>query len=465
MRTAGRWYVFNHSANKQDFTFFASLSVASERDRDPSASKSRVFRTFFSQRNETNCKRTKEIVNGENETFACIIQCRSASDEKHVRRHSGHSHDHYWWSGGSHDSGLSIDPAPIVTDTTTTTPVEQPPAPIVVAPTDPAPIVQTPIDTAPVVQAPTDPAPTAPPATTVTNPPPPLDSTPSTTNSSLIRHDGPIHLDHAGQIIENIDIYVSSGDAITVTDDNVITACPHPSCRWRRRQHPGRKSRSAVEFRDHQFVSALRHQSRDERNIVMFSLKIHPNSKVMTSPCATEPADSIFSNSPSATLTSVDGYNFHGPEPRGQFIQLDKSGSATIDNFYVHDDPNNSHVEDNISVYSSPNVTIKNGVIDGNNSQTGVGVMFENGSTGGLVDHVDTIHMGNGSFRPTHPAMSSTMWAPSTIGAAWDRAAPSFAADLHLSADNLRFEGATYTHPYDPGHRMEHLARCGSRHP
>jgi hypothetical protein len=378
--------------------------------------------------------------------------------------HSGHSHHHDWWSGGSHDSGLSIDPAPIVTDTTTTPPsIEQPPAPIVVAPTDPAPIVQTPIDTAPVVQAPTDPVPTAPPATTVTTPPPPLDSTPSTTTPALIRHDGPIHSDHAGQIIENMDIYVTSGDAITVTDDNVIIR----NVRIHHVDGAGISIQGAdhVQLLNSEIINSSPPSGinpETSANIVNVLVEDSPNFIADHVTVRDGASGFYLLNSPSATLTSVDGYNFHGPEPRGQFIQLDKSGSATIDNFYVHDDPNNSHVEDNISVYSSPNVTIKNGVVDGNNSQTGVGVMFENGSTGGLVDHVDTIHMGNGSFSSYSPGnVFHDVGAFDNWGGVGPRGANSSDSLIfNLSADNLRFEGATYTHPYDPGNIAWNTSRA-----
>jgi hypothetical protein len=37
--------------------------------------------------------------------------------------------------------------------------------------------------------------------------------------------------------------------------------------------------------------------------------------------------------------------------------------------------------------------TITNGVIDGNNSPSGAGVMFEGNSQGGHVQNVDVIHM------------------------------------------------------------------------
>jgi hypothetical protein len=103
-------------------------------------------------------------------------------------------------------------------------------------------------------------------------------------------------------------------------------------------------------------------------------------------------------NSPGANISHVDGYDFHGPFPRGQLVQFDKSGNSTLTDFYVLNHAATSAPEDNVSVFASPNVTISNGVIDGNNSKTGVAVMFEYGSTGGRVFNVDAIHQGNGAF-------------------------------------------------------------------
>jgi hypothetical protein len=386
--------------------------------------------------------------------------------------HSGHGHHHDWWSGQSEGSGLAIDPAPSVTATPINPPVEQQPAPIVqtpayVAPVDPAPIVHTATDPAPA--APTTGAVSEPaPITQTQTQAPTPDSTPSATTPAapdLIRHDGPIHSEYAGQIIENMDIYVSSGDAITVTDDNVIIR----NVRIHHVDGAGVSIQGAdhVQLLNSEIINSSPPSGvnpETSENIVNVLVEDSSGFKADHVTVRDGASGFYLLNSPSATLTSVDGYNFHGPEPRGQFIQLDKSGSATIDNFYVHDDPNNSHVEDNISVYSSPNVTIRNGVIDGNNSQSGVGVMFEKGSTGGLVDHVDTVHMGNGSFSSYsdgnvfHDVGAFDNWGG--VGPRGANASDSLI--FNVSANNLKFEGATYTHPYDSGNIAWDTSRAGS---
>ena len=59
-----------------------------------------------------------------------------------------------------------------------------------------------------------------------------------------------------------------------------------------------------------------------------------------------------------------------------------------------------SWTEDAISAWRSSNVTIRQGVVDGNNSPHGVGIMFEGSESathGGLIEDVDAIHQGGAS--------------------------------------------------------------------
>jgi len=104
---------------------------------------------------------------------------------------------------------------------------------------------------------------------------------------------------------------------------------------------------------------------------------------------------------PGAKLSFVEGHDFRGPFPRGQLLQLDKSDNVTLEDFSCVNPQASSWPEDNISVYQSSGATIRRGLLDGNNSPSGVGVMFEqsNGTgTGGLCEDVDAVHMGNGCF-------------------------------------------------------------------
>ncbi|CAN5305451.1 hypothetical protein BH09MYX1_BH09MYX1_14990 [soil metagenome] len=98
-----------------------------------------------------------------------------------------------------------------------------------------------------------------------------------------------------------------------------------------------------------------------------------------------------------AKLTRIEGYDFRGPFPRGQLVQFNTSDDGTLDGFSVVSG-HTSWTEDNVNVYKSKNVTIRNGFIDGNNSPSGVGVIFDGDTASGLVEDVDAIHMGNGCF-------------------------------------------------------------------
>lgn len=102
-------------------------------------------------------------------------------------------------------------------------------------------------------------------------------------------------------------------------------------------------------------------------------------------------------NSPHAHLSYIEGYDFLGPFPRGQLAQFDKSPYCILEDFSAINDPGIAWTEDNVSVYFSDNCVVRRGILDGNNSPSGVGVMFED-SANGLVEDVDTIRQGNGSF-------------------------------------------------------------------
>jgi hypothetical protein len=106
---------------------------------------------------------------------------------------------------------------------------------------------------------------------------------------------------------------------------------------------------------------------------------------------------------PGARLSEIEAHNMRGPMPRGQCVQMDKCNSSVLSDFSCEND-NSSYTEDNINIFESTNVTVRRGLIDGNNSPSGDGVMFECGDkahafmTSGLVEDVDAIHQGNGCF-------------------------------------------------------------------
>lgn len=100
---------------------------------------------------------------------------------------------------------------------------------------------------------------------------------------------------------------------------------------------------------------------------------------------------------PDAILSGIEGHDFRGPFPRGQLAQFDKSDGAVLEDFSVINPPA-SWPEDNVNIYQSVDVTIRRGLVDGNNSPSGVGVIFDGDLALGLVEDVDAIRMGNGCF-------------------------------------------------------------------
>jgi hypothetical protein len=97
------------------------------------------------------------------------------------------------------------------------------------------------------------------------------------------------------------------------------------------------------------------------------------------------------------SLRFIEGHDFRGPEPRGQVVQFDKSPSCTLQDFSAINHPSSSSTEDNVSIYYSDNCIVRRGLLQGNNGPWSVAVMFEN-SGNGLVEDVDTVAQGNGSF-------------------------------------------------------------------
>ena len=99
----------------------------------------------------------------------------------------------------------------------------------------------------------------------------------------------------------------------------------------------------------------------------------------------------------SAKIDNVHGFDFRGPFPRGQFVQLDKCVGVSLSHFSVNNIDRVSYPEDVVSVYKSLNCTLTEGTIWGNDSPSGSGVMFE-GSAGGVCSDVDVAFGLNGSF-------------------------------------------------------------------
>lgn len=117
----------------------------------------------------------------------------------------------------------------------------------------------------------------------------------------------------------------------------------------------------------------------------------------------------------------IEGYNFRnvGNGPRGNLIQMNGHSLFTLEDFSVFnaDSIAVSFPGDCVSVIQpGDGGIIRRGLIDGNNSVSGVGLMAE--SVDGLtVEDVDCLNMGNGAFSnwpldpfPPNPDCTAIVW-------------------------------------------------------
>ena len=99
-----------------------------------------------------------------------------------------------------------------------------------------------------------------------------------------------------------------------------------------------------------------------------------------------------------AHLSFIQGEDFRGPFPRGQLVQFNTCDGSTLTDFSVINDRSIAWTEDNVNIFNSSHVTIQRGLVDGNNSPSGVGVIADDNSHFILVEDVDALHQGGGCF-------------------------------------------------------------------
>ncbi|WP_050783313.1 calcium-binding protein [Methylobacterium nodulans] len=157
-------------------------------------------------------------------------------------------------------------------------------------------------------------------------------------------------------------------------------------------------------------------------------------------------------DSPNTALQGIEGYDMRGPFPRGQLVQFNGSSNSSLTNFYVKNDLNKSWTEDNINIGGSDNVHISNGVVDGNNSPSGVGVIFENSSYG-VVSHVDAIHMGDGAFSDygSHNTFDYVRSFDNHVTGYAGRKPPLSNGLIFALANDTTITNAAYQNPANPG--------------
>jgi len=277
---------------------------------------------------------------------------------------------------------------------------------------------------------------------------PPEDGTPV----KLARYNGTIKTTHDGQVIEQLDIY-SGGTGIEVLHKNVIIR----NVRVHHEDGDGIRATGAnnlliqnVEVINTDPPLGQRPEEAEYNNIEL----VNSPDVTIKNVTVREGSTGIYLvQSPRAEIDYVDGYDFHGPFPRGQFVQFNQSPDGSLTNFYTKSVGAESHVEDNVSVYASARTRIENGVVDGNSSRTGVGVMVEDGSPGTVVKNVDVIHQGNGGFSAyTDNVTFIDVRTFDSFNYDQGRGAPSSnGIQFVVNGHGVVFDDATYTRPGNPG--------------
>lgn len=230
----------------------------------------------------------------------------------------------------------------------------------------------------------------------------PQDPAPQTPQDPLPRctltDSNPVTATHAGQIIENLRIASRQGPALTVEGFSNVTI---RNVEIQHQGGPGIQFSHADNLQienvsiTHVGSPATGPNPNSGLNNIAGTASSNP---VITRVRLTNGSSGIYLiNCPGSKLSFVEGHDFRGPFPRGQLVQWDKSDDGLLEDFSVVNPPG-SWPEDNVNAYESLRMQIRRGLVDGNNSPSGVGVIFDGGSSTGTVEDVDAIHMGNGCF-------------------------------------------------------------------
>jgi len=220
--------------------------------------------------------------------------------------------------------------------------------------------------------------------------------------SCTLTDSGPVEASSDGQVFELLRVTSTSGPAVTVNGfSNVVIR----NCEIRHAGGSGIRFGNAAGIRIenisviHDGAPAAGQNPSDGLNNIEGEFS---SGVVITGVRLEKGSSGIYLlQCPGASLSFVEGHDFRGPFPRGQVVQFNHCDGAVLEDFSSECPAATSWTEDNVSVYQSSNVTVRRGLVDGNNSPSGVGVMFElsgGGSSGGLVEDVDAVRQGNGCF-------------------------------------------------------------------
>jgi hypothetical protein len=204
----------------------------------------------------------------------------------------------------------------------------------------------------------------------------------------------PIIVTRDGQLISNLIIHSNGEPAISVDGHRAVRI---ENVRIEHRGSSGIRFTSADDLRIENVSVEL---VGDEVTLPEWVniVGVSSNNVVMTNIRVSRGAAGIYLvDSPGSRMTSVEVHDFRGPFPRGQLLQWNRSDRGSLEDFSVVNDET-ARPQDNINVYDSAGALIRRGLLVGNNSEAGVGVMIEGAASSATVEDVDAIKMGNGCF-------------------------------------------------------------------
>jgi hypothetical protein len=209
---------------------------------------------------------------------------------------------------------------------------------------------------------------------------------------------GPVEASTDGQVIENLRITSTSGPAIRVAGrSNVVI-------RNVQILHSGGSGievsdapDTTIEHVSVEHTGAPASGENPSDGLINISCYASARIKVAHARLTRGSSGVYLHQCPDSVLQFLEGHDFRGPFPRGQLVQWNASDQGLLEDFSVENPPG-SWPEDNVNVYKSMDATIRRGLVDGNNSPSGVGVIFDGDTSTGLVEDVDAIRMGNGCF-------------------------------------------------------------------
>lgn len=214
----------------------------------------------------------------------------------------------------------------------------------------------------------------------------------------VLAQSGPIVVSQDGQVIENVHVVSTSGTAIEVQGHKNVVI------RNARIEHAGGpgidvSGSDDVTIQDVSIEHTGAPASGANPSAELLNIACNGSARLtVTRARLTRGSSGVYLvQCPNSTLSFLEGHDFRGPFPRGQLVQWNNSDGGLLEDFSVHN-PATCWTEDNVNVYQSTGIQIRRGLIDGNNSPSGVGVIFDGGNGLGVVEDVDAVHMGNGCF-------------------------------------------------------------------